>query len=507
MKYILLFLVIIFVPKLEAQEYSAQDMTIQLDENGEATITPEDVLVNTTGDMWVLDSAFRLKEYEFDLEAGSLTFVEEHEFQCLGSAFTYSFDRNPIKGKIYASGSVLDVGELFAPTNPLDTCVEEGSINTLSGEFTPCSFYVEPPLLFSFDRDGVLYETGFNSSNDLTIFDINSNIRSSFVQGVALDVSESGLTYDFDNHRLIASRPSSGNIEFIGIDIETQMIETILSIPEQNDCNSNAIEYIGDDILFVGSSNSTCFDFYTLNLVNGQITVVSDQGKFVDELLFLEADIPDAVLSVSEFNCNDVGENIVDITVLENGNPVNYQATVNVVSDFSIRNCPGYRRISQPDPNGSDGAIVNDYTTSLEVVSSCSSNFTFTQDPAPGTLIPFGTLVTITITVTDEFNNTASCNILACSDSVLGVDDLGTTAGDLVLYPNPVEEMVAFDNTKNLWIQDVTISDLNGRTIKVIPIEDNEGTVTLSMVNYQEGIYFLNIATERGNAIKKVIKK
>lgn len=76
---------------------------------------------------------------------------------------------------------------------------------------------------------------------------------------------------------------------------------------------------------------------------------------------------------------------------------------------------------------------------------------------------------------------------------------------DLVIYPNPVQDVVKI-STNNASINAITLSDVNGRTIKTSNF-NNFNEVELSVSELNSGIYFLNINTEKGFVVKKLIKE
>ncbi len=493
MRYILLFVVALFFSQGYAQNYTTQDMTLQLDENGEATLIPEDVLVNTSGTLWVIkDDLFEpLWKYHYDQQAQTLEFISAGFEGCILEPIYFGYDRNPINKKEYASSKVIDGGSFFVG------CSGDASIGDFSGN-AGCNFVFDVPLIFSFDKYGVLYEDRY--ATDLSIYDFYSNIRTPFLD-IDFDPGTTGLTYDFENHRLIAAEEGGFIFE---VDIETAEWQVLFDLDLGNGCNyTKAIEYIGNDIILAGGS---CGDIYAINLVSQETTLLASEIYATYNFLFVEDEIPDATLSQSQFTCSDIGTQTVDITVLEGGNPVNYQATVNVVTEFSVRNCWVFRNLNLTDPNGSGAARLGDYTDSIDIVSSCSSSFTITQDPPPGTLIPHEELVTITLTVTDEFGNTALCQTIGCSNSHLAIED-NLLQNNFVVYPNPTTNLITIENRNNIPLSRVEIRDINGRLLEFKEINSGTNNISLSLSSYNSGSYFVIIYTENDFLVKRIIKQ
>ena len=79
-------------------------------------------------------------------------------------------------------------------------------------------------------------------------------------------------------------------------------------------------------------------------------------------------------------------------------------------------------------------------------------------------------------------------------------DNLITT---ISVYPNPTNDIIYIDNKDNLKIQKITMYNLLGK--QVLQVRDN--TNQISTKNLTTGIYFINIQTEKGTLIKKIMKK
>lgn len=72
------------------------------------------------------------------------------------------------------------------------------------------------------------------------------------------------------------------------------------------------------------------------------------------------------------------------------------------------------------------------------------------------------------------------------------------------VYPNPVNDNFTIQNGNNIAISGLTISDMNGRTVKTLNVNAIENQINISDLN--SGVYFLNITSDKGSATKKIIK-
>lgn len=72
-------------------------------------------------------------------------------------------------------------------------------------------------------------------------------------------------------------------------------------------------------------------------------------------------------------------------------------------------------------------------------------------------------------------------------------------------YPNPAKETVTISNNDSILLTDVSITDINGRTVKTIKV-NNLSEVQVNVSELTAGIYFMNVNTDSGKAVKRFIK-
>ena len=98
----------------------------------------------------------------------------------------------------------------------------------------------------------------------------------------------------------------------------------------------------------------------------------------------------------------------------------------------------------------------------------------------------------------------------------LFVDEITVTSGilsnpDIVaeafsIYPNPVEDVLHLQGNDGLSIREVRVTDMNGRVVKTASMNGGQNAA-VSMDGMASGSYFVSIATDKGTAVKQVIKK
>lgn len=72
-------------------------------------------------------------------------------------------------------------------------------------------------------------------------------------------------------------------------------------------------------------------------------------------------------------------------------------------------------------------------------------------------------------------------------------------------YPNPANNVVNISNNDNITLTNVDINDINGRTVKTMKV-NNLSEVQIDIAELSAGVYFMNINTDSGIAVKKFIK-
>ncbi|UPT69386.1 MAG: T9SS type A sorting domain-containing protein [Flavobacterium sp. JAD_PAG50586_2] len=93
-------------------------------------------------------------------------------------------------------------------------------------------------------------------------------------------------------------------------------------------------------------------------------------------------------------------------------------------------------------------------------------------------------------------------------DDVLITGTLGVNealASKFNTYPNPANNTVNVSNNYNITLTNVNITDINGRTVKTMNV-NNLSEVQMNVSDLNTGVYFMNIDTDSGKVVKKFIK-
>lgn len=215
-------------------------------------------------------------------------------------------------------------------------------------------------------------------------------------------------------------------------------------------------------------------------------------------------------LDIFEVTCDDIANSPITVTVFasdSSGNLASCTSQVTVVDLLApIVTCPDDVTV---DPGvGNLFWEVEDYFAlgTASATDNCTDPLTiFSQDPAPGTLLPDG-VYTITMTAEDEYGNIGTCTFELTVESILGVDDNGLSDG-IAIFPNPTDSEVTISNATGIQLEKVAIYDVNGRLISTIDLSDMQQEKTIDVSQLATGVYMLQIQSENESTVKRLVKE
>ncbi len=88
--------------------------------------------------------------------------------------------------------------------------------------------------------------------------------------------------------------------------------------------------------------------------------------------------------------------------------------------------------------------------------------------------------------------------------TVLGVEDY-TTLTDLVVYPNPSNGIFTIAKNNLTSINKISVYDVNAKLLKVISTEITDQNNTIDLSELSKGMYFMEIANDTDQVVKKII--
>lgn len=99
-------------------------------------------------------------------------------------------------------------------------------------------------------------------------------------------------------------------------------------------------------------------------------------------------------------------------------------------------------------------------------------------------------------------------DLMYFDDLLLSQEALATesfSASQFSVFPNPANDIVNVVNTLNNKLTSVTLTDMNGRTVKEVAV-DNLSKIQLNISDLNSGLYLMNIKSDKGEINKKIMK-
>lgn len=212
-------------------------------------------------------------------------------------------------------------------------------------------------------------------------------------------------------------------------------------------------------------------------------------------------------VGASTFTCENIGVTELTIIVSDiSGNTDMCTAIVTIEDVIAPEiSCPENQIIElteeMPVFELPDYIATGDATAS----DNCEPVALFTQDPVPGTLLEEGEY-TITLCATDASGNESCCTFELTVEDVLAINDniLLTSLG---MYPNPASTTVYISNPDGLPLDNITIYDMRGRLVAEHRQNESIGDVSFNVSNLAKGAYFVRIDGVQGGVTKRLIKR
>jgi len=325
---------------------TCNDATVEVQADLSVPLTGRDISDAPINNLYAVDAfaggTVNIHLYSYDPSDDTI-FVLDGPAGSTGSADQfYGLDYHPFENQVYMLNNDPGfVRSLYTLDIASGTPTFIGNVTSPLGD--------TQPIDMTFDDDGTLYI--FFKSGEIGTYNFGTDTVDAFtdVGAGAGGTGGVGLTYDFDNDRLLLSY-GTGLVTVDAIDIATQALTlvTIFSVPDSG-CGGTAqgIEYVGD-LKAISSTTFGCDAIYTIDLTAGVAVLLTNPTTdgFTDsikDLMYIDFDV---VLDPEALDCGDEGTNTVSVTVTDYaGNVSSCDATVTVT-----------------DPNGFCVASVNDTT-------------------------------------------------------------------------------------------------------------------------------------------------
>ncbi len=207
------------------------------------------------------------------------------------------------------------------------------------------------------------------------------------------------------------------------------------------------------------------------------------------------------------FDCDDIGTPIQITFTVTNaaGDTDSCIALVNVVDGLAPTIvCPEDQTVVSTGPYE-----LPDYITTGEAVATdnCTIPVTvYEQDPAPGTFLEQGDHV-IEITVEDNNGFEATCSFVLTVDDTLGTQSPAIALNTVTLFPNPANNVINISNPQNINLERLSIYDITGRLVQTENLKSAGDTASFNISALQSATYMVVIESEFGQTVKQLIKE
>nr|WP_321232838.1 T9SS type A sorting domain-containing protein [uncultured Psychroserpens sp.] len=488
-----------------------QNITVQLDATGNASIADTDVDNGTT------DNCTPTNELQFSLDFTDFTCAD------LGDN-TVTLTVTDNDGNFADAQATVTVEDVTLPSVITQDIVVEldasGNANILASEIDNGSSDNCTIASLGLDiSDFTCADLGDNTV-ELTVTDQSSNSDSAFATVTVVDAENpSVVTQD-----IVVELDASGNANILASEIDNGSSDNCTIASLGLDITDFTCADLGDntvELTVTDQSSNSDSAFATVTVVDAENPSVVTQNIVVEldasgnaSILASEIDngssdnctIASLALDITGFTCADLGDNTVELTVADqSGNSDSAFATVTVEDNISpIITCPaagGFTIMNTGD------YTVPDYVGDAIVAVEDNCGFNVVQTPVPGTVLPDGDY-NITLVVTDAFGNESTCDFeLKVRDTTLSMDDFELSDRDVVLFPNPVVDQFTIKNNSRLDLVNLEIIDVTGKIINSVDLKGMEQSIKIPIEHYANGMYFIKINALNSSITKRIIKQ
>lgn len=98
-------------------------------------------------------------------------------------------------------------------------------------------------------------------------------------------------------------------------------------------------------------------------------------------------------------------------------------------------------------------------------------------------------------------------NVFARAQTDLNLSvESNVIASKFSISPNPANDVVSVSNGDSMFVNEISITDLNGRTVKKVSF-DNVAIAQVNVSDLASGMYIMNVTSDKGTATKKFVKR
>jgi hypothetical protein len=474
-----------------------QNITIQLDTDGNATLEASDIDNNSTDNCTIASYSIDITSFTCD-DLGdntvTLTVTDNSDNSASNTATVTVVDSiNPV---VLTQDITV---QLDATGNASITAsqIENGSTDN-------CSILSSNLDITSFTCDDLGANTVILSVTDgsnntgtataiITVEDVTSPIAITQDITVSLDANGNAtLTASMiDNNSTDNCSIASSSVDITTFDCNDLGEHTVaLTVTDQsnNSDTETATVTVVDTVNPIVSTQNLTIQLDANG--NASITAAQIENGSTDN-----CSIASSSLDITNFTCDDIGTNTVTLSVTDQSNNTGTATAIVTVEDTIDPVAIG-QNITR-DLEG--GVSVTILASDLDNGSSDNCNYSLSIDIDTFTEVGEYDVV---LTITDSSGQTSSVTVIVTIiNPTLGVSDSHLQLEQIKVYPNPVKGMLNI--ATDLEITRIEIYDLLGK--KVNHFEGHISTV--NTLNLSQGSYFIRIFIDNKSVIKRFVKQ
>ncbi|MGJ8745044.1 T9SS type A sorting domain-containing protein [Polaribacter sp.] len=474
-----------------------QNITVQLDASGNATIAASQIENGSTDNCSIASSSLDITSFSCDnIGANTVTLSVKDQSNNTGTATAIVTVVDSIKPTAITQNITVQLDANGAATITADeidnSSTDNCSIATKSIDitnFTCANLGANTVTLTVADASN-------NSDAKTAIVTVEDTIKPTVItQNITVQLDASG------NATITASQIENGSTDNCSIassslDITSFSCDNIgentvtLSVKDQsnNTGTATAIVTVVDNIKPTAITQNI-----TVQLdANGAATITADE---IDNSSTDNCSIATKTLDITNFTCANLGANTVTLTVADASNNSDAKTAIVTVEDTVKPTAIGKDITVDLDGNASVTITAND----VDNGSSDNCNFTLSIDVDTFTLEG---VYPVVLTVTDSDLNTNSATIMVTvTDKSLSIK-VADTPFEFNIYPVPTKEILHISSDKT--INTITVFDLNGKLVLNIK-KPKQNQIQVS--DLSNGVYMIKINTENESSVKYFIKE
>jgi hypothetical protein len=481
-----------------------QTTTIDLDENGNAELNPEDIILSAV-DNCEIDTLLSQSEfYCNDTGTAQVEVTIEDQAGNSQSELVDVYIEDNIAPTLDVTDTTIELNETGNASLSPEMVVVSAADNCSPADTTLSQYNFSSSDVGTVNIDVVLTDpTGNTTTKPTTVKVLENQSPVLVVIDTTVHLNETGMG-SIDPSWVIASASDNHIIS-----------DTVLSQAEF-DCSNIGQSNIDITITDLAGNSTTLQTSVTVKDTLSPVPNNSSLNTVSGECEVIISNIPEATDNCGgniEARTNDTLEYTDQGTYTltwiyndGNGNSATQQQTV-IVDDVTS---PAITCVEDQTMNLTEGQTIytvqGDEFDPVDTSDNCSvnnltNNYNQSQTLNGAEFNPGTT--TVTWVISDEAGNENQCSFnVTVNEAPNQIENLANSG--IIIYPNPVKNRLLY-HSENKQIQSIFVSDLTGKTLIKKYLLKEKGFIDLKSL--ENGIYIIQITTSEGHFSTKILKE